>query len=181
MALKSLPGSRGQHYNFHMRKLLALFFVAGPLFAAYEFSDTSFAISVIQAADWNCVSDMKQDGSGILEFSGKGLEAVIFYGKSPKLKTSQGAVRAFLEEATRQIDSLSLVAEDTVTLWNRPGYCATYRGFAEGKDRAGRIYSLVEGESFITVILVKKGAKRFSEREESAIREFLQGIEVNIK
>lgn len=116
-----------------------------------------------------------------MEFSGKGLDAVVFYGKSPKLKTSQGAVRAFLEEAARQIDSLSVIAEDTATLWNKAGYTATYTGFAEHKDRIGRIYSVVQGESFITVILVKKGAKSFSERDESAIREFLLGIEVNIK
>ena len=164
-----------------MRKLLVLFFLVGPLFSAYEFSDTSFAISIIQTGDWNCVSDMKQGGSGLLEFSGKGLDAVVFYGKSPKLKTSQGAVRAFLEEAARQIDSLSVIAEDTATLWNKAGYTATYTGFAEHKDRIGRIYSVVQGESFITVILVKKGAKSFSERDESAIREFLLGIEVNIK
>lgn len=155
--------------------------MAGPLFSAYEFADTSFAISVIQTADWNCVSDMIQDGSGFLEFSGKGLEVVVFYGKSPKLKTSQGAVQAFLEEAGKQIDSFLVAGEDTVTLWGDAGYLATYTGFAEEKDRVGRIYSLVVGESFVTVILVKKGAKGFSEKDESAIKEFIGGIEVNIK
>lgn len=176
-----MSNPRGQHYNFPMRKLLVLFVIAGPLFSAYEFADTSFAISVIQGADWNCVSDMKQDGSGLLELSGRGLEVVVFYGKSPKLKTSQGAVQAFLEEAGKQIDSLSVIGEDTVTLWAANGYYATYTGFAEEKDRVGRIYSLVQGEGFVTVILVKKGAKGFSEKDESAIKEFLQGIEVNIK
>ncbi|MGC8893869.1 MAG: hypothetical protein ACP5QG_03365 [candidate division WOR-3 bacterium] len=48
-------------------------------------------------------------------------------------------------------------------------------------DRIGRIYSLVSGESFVTVILVKKGAKAFSEKDESAINGFLGGIWVKIK
>ncbi|MGB9590409.1 MAG: hypothetical protein ACPL68_05925, partial [Candidatus Hydrothermia bacterium] len=94
-----------------MRKLLVLFLFAGPLFAAYEFADTSSAISIIQSADWDCTSDMIQGGFGLLEFSGRDLEAVVFYGKSPKLKTSQGAVRAFLEETSRQVDSLAVAGE----------------------------------------------------------------------
>ncbi len=194
---RALPGPRDQHYNFHMRKLCAvvaeptcwflgsvaaaLAVLAGPAFSAYEFADTSFAISVVQSADWNCTSDIIRDGSGILEFSGRGLEAVVFYGKSPKLKTSQGAVRAFLDEAGRQIDSLSVSREDTLTLWGYPAYQADYTGFAENTNRVGRIYSLVVGESFVTVILVVKGTKSFSDKDEAGIREFLSGIEVRIK
>ncbi len=163
------------------RVLIVLAILAGPLFSAYEFADTSFAITIVQSADWNCTSDMIRGGSGLLEFSGRGLETLIFYGKSPKLKTSHGAVRAFLDEAGRQIDSLAVVSEDTITLWGYPACMADYTGFAENMSRVGRIYSLVVGESFVTVILVRKGARAFSEKDESAIREFLGGIGVRIK
>ncbi|MEO0181669.1 MAG: hypothetical protein ABIM74_07695 [candidate division WOR-3 bacterium] len=161
--------------------LVSLAIMVGPLFSAYEFSDTSFAISVVQGADWNCVSDMKRDGSGLLEFSGRGLEVVVFYGSSPKLRTSEGAVRAFLEEAGNQIDSLKVISADTITLWGMGAYQATYAGFAEDTSRVGRIYSLVQGERFVTLIFVKKGAKTLSDKDEYSISEFIRGIEVKIK
>lgn len=168
-------------YGFLGSVVAATAVLVGPASSAYEFADTSFAISVVQSADWNCTSDMIRDGSGILEFSGRGLEAIVFYGKSPKLKTSQGAVRAFLDEARRQIDSLSVAREDTLTLWGYSACVADYTGFAENTNRVGRIYSLVVGESFVTVILVRRGARAFSDKDEAGIRGFLAGIEVRIK
>ena len=164
-----------------MRKILSLALLCGVALGAYDFSDEDFAINLLEKADWNCVSDMTQKGAGVFQFDGRGLSVVLKYGTDSLWTSTDAYVDNLLARADSLMDSLFVTGRDTMTLWGGTASVVNYRGFAWDGQRAGRIVALMGNRKLVAVIFVKLGTLEFTAKDETAIAEFLPGIEVDMK
>ncbi len=151
-----------------------------------QYSDSRFGISVDLPGGWELVDEeTDSDDMTTVDFSKGDLEVSLMYTPMEGLEElglSEGEFLDMIMEefAGSEGTSLQTVREGTIVVDGVAGKEKVIEGTIEGSQGISRDIALFENDKMVIILFIHEDADDFSSGDKKAMKEFLNGIELDL-